>query len=292
MRAFRYLPCQNGLLVVRTVAEAPGPDAPTYIVFEFYDFPDQTGPHVLTALGGWKCADVWHLDGEFTISDPEIPGKKTRPDHPDLLPKEICPPTLWVFAPSSDPKGLAYWWFRPQPKPKARDSDPTEYHYTEVHDSAHFHRNRDFHERALPGAERTLLVELDAAGRTEAMPLNRLRRFHWSAERFGQRYPHPLLGVCAPVTAPVEEDCVLAFTNIGSSENLGQEVSAAGGLTALAWDEGSGRICLAADGADHIRVCDLAPVVEPHRRLAFKWRENLLVPTPGVFEYNAPHYYS
>ncbi|KAF9486558.1 hypothetical protein BDN70DRAFT_941411 [Pholiota conissans] len=291
VRAFRYLPCQDGLLVIRTIASAPGVDAKKFIAFEFYDFPRETGLHTLTATGGWKCADARGIDGDFTISDPEQPGTKTNADHPDILPKEICPPTLWVFAPSSAPenRGIAYWWFRAEPQEKERDSEPTRYVYAVETMVPHFHRNTKFQERALPGTERTLLMELNATdARTEAVPLNRLRRFHWPRDRFEHRYPHPLLEVCAPVMKPIEEDSVFAFANIGLSEKLGAKVTDLGGLSAVTWDEGSGRVCLAADGLDQITVCDLAPVVEPHMRLAYKWRQNLLDPARREFAHAAP----
>lgn len=267
------MPCQHGFLVIRSVAQEPG--ISNFIVFEFYDFPRLAGPNIMTALHGWKCADIWQLDEEITISDAELP-KKMGADHPEFIPKEECPPTLWVFAPSSNPKGIAYWWLRPVEKEKYRNSEKTEYVYNEISDRMHFHLNRNFHERALPGAERTLLVEIDK-GITEATPLNKLRRFQWAADRFPKLYPTS--NICEPITE-IEPDCVLAFTDIYASDDLGTRVTKKGGLSAITWDENSGRICLAAENLDHIRVCDLAPVVEPHMRLAYKWRQQLIEPIP------------
>ncbi|KAF8963901.1 hypothetical protein BDZ97DRAFT_1919431 [Flammula alnicola] len=271
IRAFRYLPCQHGLFVIRSISTAPGT---AVIAFEFYDFPDAPGPHVFDALHGWECADTWNIDDEFVITDPEVPHKKMGPDHPDILPKEECPPTLWVFAPSKEPKGSAYWWFRPVQVQKQRDTEETRYHYMEVPARAQFHHNRYHHERALPGSERTLLLEIDK-GITEATPLNKMRRFLWPAERFPQRYP--TRQICEPITE-VGEECVLAFTDVGTSQVVGDEVNSEGGLAAITWDENSGKVCLAAENGDQIRVCDLAPVVEPHRRLAYKWRQQLINP--------------
>lgn len=258
--------------MVRSIVDEPGVSK-AFIVFEFYDFPADVGLTVSTATHGWITSDSWQLNEEITISDTEPP-KKMGEDHPEFIGKEECPPTIWVFAPSSSPKGIAYWWFRPEKKQKTRDSEPTQFVYNDVSENTHFHQNRNFHERALPGAERTLLVEIDK-GITEATPLNKLRRFHWPEDRFPQRYP--TAQICEPITE-IEPDCVLAFTDVCASDVLGKRVTKGGGLSAIAWDENSGRICLAAENLDHIRVCDLAPVVEPHVRLAYKWRQQLIAP--------------
>ncbi len=48
--------------MIRSVAQEPG--ISNFIVFEFYDFPRLDGPNIMTALHGWKCADIWQLDEE------------------------------------------------------------------------------------------------------------------------------------------------------------------------------------------------------------------------------------
>lgn len=260
IRAFRYLPRQHGLLLVRTVSETPGSDKA--FVIEIYDLDrNAVGHHRISPTESWDCAVPWQLDLEVVIADPEMYTKRKGSDHPDLRPEEKSCPTLWIFARSRNPMGIVYWWVRPKDDPDR---------YAHIDTLSHFHRNERHHEIMLPGSARNLLVEVENEI-LEATPLNTLRRFHWPEGRF----PRPSFrndNLCDPIYNR-QEETYLAFSDI-PSQGVAADVNGEGGLATITWDELSGKICLASDKTDQIRVYDLVPLIEPRRRLAYGWRED------------------
>jgi hypothetical protein len=200
-------------------------------------------------------------------------------DHPDPHPREECPPTIWAFASLDEQKGSAYWCFRPEP---INDWDPEPkflYKCTELADQPRIHLNSKYSERALPGSERTLLYEFDKA-LTDGQPIIKMRRFFWPEDRFLRRYPTK--EVCYPVRVeiPEEDPTYFAFQDIDTTDIFSEKINNDGGLTAITWDETSGRVALTSDNADDIYIWDLAPVLEPHHRLAYRWWFNLIDPEP------------
>ncbi|CAA7268055.1 unnamed protein product [Cyclocybe aegerita] len=282
IRALRFLPSQNDILVIRSISTIPG--TPETHAFEIYSVPGQPGYHRVRPKYAWECEDKWGLNTEFTISDPANFARKTGPDHPDILRREYCPPTIWVFAPSENPKGATYWYFRPEPEVEWRNGPNDKFIYKSISLRPYHHSNRNYFERALPGAERTLFYEYDKDG-TDAPPIVGFRRFLFPEKRFGTLYPTD--DIIEPVMAVEKDDrdCDFAFRYIERCGNLVDDVNKDGGLAAITWDENSGRICLASDGNQRIYVYDLAPVLEPHHRLAYQWRTSLIDPKPEIAAY-------
>ncbi|PPQ79870.1 hypothetical protein CVT25_002926 [Psilocybe cyanescens] len=266
IRAVRYLPCQQGFLVVRSVCTdpMPNPDATVTILFEIYDLPPSATVHHMDAVERWQRDDKWKLDGEFVISDAEF--NKTNDEHPDIILRDSGPPTIWVFAPSEEPKGCAYWWIR-------AERVGQNWRYTETGTNSHHHQNKKFHERALPGAHRTLFLEINNET-SEAKFLRKMRRFQWPESRLGRLNPNPMAEITYPITEVPPENA-RALDDIMFSEDVGHSINRGGGLVASAWDETSGKICVAAENEDFIRLLDIAPVVEPHLRLAYQWEKDL-----------------
>jgi hypothetical protein len=124
----------------------------------------------------------------------------------------------------------------------------------------------------LPGSARNLLVEVENEI-LEATPLNKMRRFHWPKARFPDQFPNDNL--CDPIYNQ-EEETYRAFSDI-PSHGVAADVNDEGGLATITWDELSGKICLASDKTDHIRVYDLVPLTDPRRRLAYDWRGDKLL---------------
>jgi len=196
-------------------------------------------------------------------------------DHPTPHPKEACPPTLWAFASLDEPKGCAYWCFRPE---RINDWDPKFlYKCTKSFDPPRVHLNHRGHsERALPGSERTLLYEFDKT-LTDGQPIIQMRRFFWPEDRFVERYPTK--EVCYPVKEEVfEENSYFAFRDIHHTDMFSVKINREGGLTAITWDEMSGRVALTSENADDIYIWDVAPILEPHHRLAYSWWLGLIEP--------------
>lgn len=267
-------------MVFRSISLTPG--EPEIHVVEFYNVPTSTGPHNTDAIYGYQCRDAMPLDSEIVIADPVDPWKKMADDHPDPRPREECPPTLWAFASLDKPKGSAYWCFRPERVDESDSNSPMLYKSTDIDDHPRLHLNRFGHsERALPGSERTLLYEFKK-GLTDAHPIIKMRRFFWPEDRFAKRYPTK--DVCYPVREEASEENTthFAFRDIRYSEFYAGLVNKEGGLAAITWDETSGRVALASEDADNIYILDLAPVCEPHHRLAYQWWTSLI--EPGSFE--------
>ena len=157
--------------------------------------------------------------------------------------------------------GIVYWWVRPRD-----DKD----RYESIDTISHFHWNDRYHEIMLPGSARNLLVEVENEI-LEATPLNAMRRFHWPERRFPAHSRKEYL--CSEPIYNRQEETYLAFSDI-PSHGLAADVNEEGGLATITWDELSGKICLASDKTDQIRLYDLVPLIEPRRRLAYGWRED------------------
>lgn len=245
---------------MRTVSETPGSDKA--FVIEIYDLDrNAVGHQRLSPTESWDCPVPWQLDLEVVIADPEMYTKRAGSDHPDLRPEEKSCPTLWIFARSRNPMGIVYWWVRPKDDPDR---------YAHIDTLSHFHRNERHHEIMLPGSARNLLVEVENEI-LEATPLNTLRRFHWPEARF-PRSSFRNDNLCDPIYNR-QEETYLAFSDI-PSHGVAADVNDEGGLATITWDELSGKICLASDMTDQIRVYDLVPLIEPRRRMAYGWRED------------------
>ena len=252
---------------------------------EFFKVPDCAGQFKVDAEYGYQCRQEMLLNGDFVIADPVDPWKKMGEDHPDPRPREECPPTLWAFASLDEPKGCAYWCFRPEPK---NDWDPEPkflYKCAELTDQPRIHLNGRGHgERALPGSERTLLYEFDNA-LTDGQPIIKMRRFFWPEDRFLRRYPTKDVCYAVREEIPEENPTYFAFRDIHMTDMYSGKINSEGGLTGITWDETSGRVALTSENANDIYIWDLAPILEPHHRLAYRWWFNLIEPeisTPSL----------
>lgn len=274
IRAWRFLPCQDSVLVFRSICSAHG--EPEKHIIEFYKVPEDIGSFTVDPEYSYECQQQMPLNGEVVIADPVDPWKKMGEDHPDPHPREECPPTLWMFASMDKPKGCVYWYFRPEPDSEWDPQPKFVYRCSELADQPRMHVNHYGHsERALPGSERTLLCEFEKT-LTDAHPIIHMRRFFWPEDRFRQRYPTK--EVCYPVRkeCPKEETSCFAFRDIQATEYHTMTINKEGGMAAIAWDETSGRVALASEDADDIYIWDLAPVLEPHHRLAYRWWMDLI----------------
>jgi len=263
-------------MVFRSISSVP--EDPDVQVVEFFDIPQNAGFFKIDARYGYECQAALPLNGDFVISDPVDPSRKMGKDHPEPHPREDCPPTIWAFAALGNPQGSAYWCFRAEKEDSAMGmQDNFLYKSPSTVNQPQMHFNRHQHaERALPGSERTLLFEFKR-GETDAQPIFKMRRFFWPESRFPKRYPTK--DVCYPVRdESTNPESMFAFRDLQWSDCYAGQVNKEGGLAAISWDETSGRICLASEDADKIYIWDLAPVCEPHHRLAYKWRQSLVDP--------------
>ncbi|KAF8913227.1 hypothetical protein CPB84DRAFT_1760709 [Gymnopilus junonius] len=305
IRAIRYLPCERGMLVIRSISSEP--QAKEMLTFEIYHFPGLRNPEMdevqfkmvdgpALLRDSWDCElDGKKLQGEVVISDP-VPPTNVAPNYPGLH-IDNRPPTLWIFAPCEKPRGCAYWWLRAEPV----DQTQREWRYTQTNTRSRCHINRKRrYERALPGSERTLYLELDDENISEASILSKIRRFYWNTDRFPNQYPFtvPTASVSVPVTCPQREELgINAFMSaentvlmdVQKTKDMRKAVNRLGGLIAITWDEYSGKICLAAEQEDKIRVYDMAPIAEPHRKLAYRSQAHLLGLTPGSIDFSLAH---
>ncbi|RXW17029.1 hypothetical protein EST38_g8822 [Candolleomyces aberdarensis] len=269
LRAFRIYPNQNDMVVIRTVTPSPGVE---HHLIEWYELPLYKGVVRLTAKARYTLQNK--KVRKFVISDYGVPNKtKLNPKHPDLRHTLGPPPPVSIFLEREDPEGVEHHAIYPHQQlvPEA-DGKPAHYKYVYNHDSYQMATHMCGPNRAkiLPGSTRALICMMDGQDKSDSPQMVSLRR-----------YVHPKnAGIHYEPDPPPQEDVlpVLAkkprlpmpktgvFRTFFEAQDIVNEVNAAGGLRAICWDESTGRICLAAELSNDIRILDCSHMVMPDAR--------------------------
>jgi hypothetical protein len=135
----------------------------------------------------------------------------------------------------------------------------------------------------LPGVYRALMYTVTEDDRKNAPSMVSLRRYVNPESRYTE-YP------IEPVdrsTHIMRRKLPLVPSNIYGSFPLDEHIQQHyqnGGIAAITWDEGIGRVCIAAENEMQIQILDFAHVVHPDARFA-RWKRNqdiVLRDTPDV----------
>jgi hypothetical protein len=160
------------------------------------------------------------------------------------------------------------------------------YHYTLDHvcfQTQHISSPHVTH--VLPGAYRALMYTVMNDDRKDAPSLVSLRRYVNPEYQYADypvarvdrstrilRKKLPVVPKNIYCSFPLDENCQQHYQN--------------GGVAAITWDEGIGRVCIAAENEMQIQIMDFAHVVQPDARFA-RWKRNqdiaLQEPPPEVF---------
>lgn len=271
IKAIRVFPTQSDILVVRTIS-----------------FPDRTESHLiemynisnLQPLGAtWKQAQSRYIienqpASRVHISDYGIP--TFTGDQPQLRASHDPPPPISIFVQTVNPNGVIHHLIWPSADivpATATRSASTRYYYNLEHvcfQSQHICTPLVTH--VLPGVYRALMYTVMEDDRKDAPSMVSLRRYVNPEYQYAD-YPISRVdrSTCVlrkrlPVVPsniygsfPLDESCQQHYQN--------------GGVAAIAWDEGIGRVCIAAENEMQIQILDFAHVVQPGARFA-RWKRN------------------
>jgi hypothetical protein len=262
IRAIRVFPVQNQILVIRSIPVLPIPEATPLYLFEIYDPPQ---------LGKWsasKAKDRYVIDNRhitsFQISDHNISTAHDASLQP-TLPAAFGPPApISIFCQTIKPHGLQHYvmWPVQVDVPATSTSDPQTNHYYSL-GNVSFQSRRDSDlvvSHVVPGAFRALIYTVPAADRTDSPALLELRKYISPEVR-----PYDHLAIEDYVD---EKERIMKkrkvipghiFTSLAIPRKL-QAILRDGGVTAIAWDEGIGRVCIASSRSLTIYVLDFAQV--------------------------------
>ncbi|KAF4573448.1 hypothetical protein EYR36_007963 [Pleurotus pulmonarius] len=264
--AIKALPGQKDIFVIRTIVI---PNAPPLVLVQLFDMPIagekfKNNPREEAAIDDKYLSD-------FVISDCNTPS--LGPDHPKLRPTSGPPPPISVFARVADPNGVMHFKMWPehiQEPPFAGRPARTTYRYAiRLFQNQSLQLTGSNKAHVLPGTDRAIIYHVPEDDRSDTPPLVNLRKY------IDPGYPHPDL----PAPDPDEDVGVLRSTRrrvphrvfstlkLPSiwSKTLGK------GLSAIAWDEGIGRVCITGDHDRLIRVLDFADAPQT-RHLFAEWR--------------------
>ena len=186
------------------------------------------------------------------------------------------PPPISIFVQTIHPNGVIHHLVWPSAEyiPATRTRNATvQYYYTLEHvcfQSQHVCSPLVTH--ILPGVYRALMYTVMEDDRTDAPSLVSLRRYVNPEYQYAD-YPIPRVDRSTRIlrkklpavpcniysSFPLDEKCQQHYQN--------------GGIAAITWDEGIGRVCIAAENEMQIRILDFAHVVHPDARFA-RWKRN------------------
>lgn len=265
IRAFRVYPEQNDMVLIRTCCPVPGGDE-IHLV-EWHPLPQLNG--VVQVACTTRYTFTEKKVRRFTISDLGAPNRrKLYMDHP--LPNHTRgpPPPVSIYIETEDPHGVQHHsifpvqeWHIPTPeKPEGWFS--YKFNHTSYCMSVHVcdpHRPK-----ILPGSQRALMCVIKGDDKTATPKLVNIKRYVPPEGAGHEYFPDPDVkeeDKEFPVTrkggrVPFKPKGVYkAFAEAGE---LVEELNAQGGLRAIAWDESTGRICIASDKKDEIQILDTA----------------------------------
>ncbi|RDB19504.1 hypothetical protein Hypma_013473 [Hypsizygus marmoreus] len=277
IKALRALPGQNELLVIRTIT-VPSltiKEGKYTNLLEIYDMPDNNefdpvSPKARFYIGRDEVT-------RFHISDYGIPSKNGETIY-TLRHDTHPPPPISIYAETTLLKhGTKHWLLWPGYKetPATRTKPATKtFHYDLEHVCEQSEDTCDTTHVPciLPGAYRALIYTVDHADRTDTPGILTLKRYV-NPEVQPEGYPIPRVDRSTSVLRrdhpPVPED---KYTALELDAHVMQTYQR-GGLGAIAWDEGSGRVCVATGNSENIEMWDFACVERTDMRFE-QWKRN------------------
>jgi hypothetical protein len=201
----------------------------------------------------------------FQISDHNLATRHDNSIQPSLPAANGPPSPISIFCRTTQPHGLQHYMVWPThvdlpPFPGSKQQKSYYYSLSNVSfQSRHVCDPNIAH--VLPGAYRTLLYTVPSDDRTDTPALLNLRRYITPE---AQPFDYPV----APEDDRNTEQRVmkkrkLIPSNIYSSLVIPKKLAASlkeDGVTAVAWDEGIGRVCIAASYDSVIHILDFAQV--------------------------------
>lgn len=271
IKAIRVFPTQRDILVVRTITF---PDRTELHLVEIYNISNMQPIKV-----NWKNAESRYLienqpASNVHISDYGIP--TFTGDQPQLRASYDPPPPISIFVQTVNPTGVIHHVLWPSadyvPATSIRSAS-IRYYYTLEHvcfQSQHISSPLVTH--VLPGAYRALMYTVMEDDRKDAPSMVSLRRYVNPEYQYADypiprvdrstrilRKKHPVVPTNIYGSFPLDENCQRHYQD--------------GGVAAITWDEGIGRVCIAAENEMQIQILDFAHVVQPDARFA-RWRRN------------------
>jgi hypothetical protein len=239
-------------------------------VIESYNIPDTSGLQVVTHKAGYELKKTV---ASVHISDYDVP-RPTGPDQPDLYYYYDPAPPVSIYLRLKKPDGLLHHAIYPtERKIQATAKTPARYEYEYKHEAAHVttHISDPDVAYVLPGATRAVVYTVDKDDRTDFPKMLRLRRYNHPFVR-ATRYQEALKPEPIPISRRKRKPILrkTLFRTFGPPDIV-EEINNRGGVAAIAWDEGSGRICVAAEKEDEVRILDCSYVTIPDARFA-EWK--------------------
>lgn len=205
---------------------------------------------------------------DFHVSDHGIPTK--GPHHPHFGPPSDPPPPISIFMRTEDPIGVVHLAVWPVPPNMPVDDDDKGPHNLKFIVRQSIHISSPWATHILPGTYRSLMYTVMPNDRADSPRLLRLRRY-FNPNFRAEDYP------------PEEEDTselvlrkkrllrpAKPYETIPLPEGLFERLNA-GGITSIAWDEGIGRVCIAAGDELNVHVLDFGQAENPDARFA-EWQ--------------------
>ncbi|KAF8079203.1 hypothetical protein FPV67DRAFT_1616907 [Lyophyllum atratum] len=272
IRAVRHLPYQNEILVFRTITVSPPPNAqqtPVRLmqVLEIYEMPTQAGA---TELGYPKDAYVIgdHNIAVVHISDYGIPTTNGE-DYRLQFHYQPSPP-ISIYMETSAPSGVIHYVVWPSSKANKQGSQTYFYSLDYVCIQTR-HNCEPYVAHVLPGAFRALIYTAHMDDRKDALTLVSLRRY-LNPEFQTKNYPIPRVNRSSKVMRKKVPSMPTNVYGTLKTNPAALERFQRLGIAAIAWDEGIGRVCIAAGGTPQIEIVDFANVVHPDRRFE-RWKQ-------------------
>jgi hypothetical protein len=254
-------PEQHQILVIRSVPPPlPGPDATPVYLFEMYDTPDY-GQIISSQAVDRYTMDNRHIV-EFYISDANLVNHNDESIQPTLHAAQGPPPPISIFCRTIEPNGLHHFILWPQHfyVPAGITSMETSLYFYTLSNliSQSRHDSDDVICCVLPGSSRSLIYTISADDRRAAPSLIELRRYV-SPETQPFEYPEPQ----TEDTSDIMKERKRVPFNIYSTLELPRKLAKTlrnEGITAVAWDEGLGRVCISASEDSTIHILDFSQV--------------------------------
>ncbi|GLB43621.1 hypothetical protein LshimejAT787_1401330 [Lyophyllum shimeji] len=272
IRAVRHLPYQREMLVFRTITISPPanePQAPIRLlqVLEIYEMPSKIGgaelvyPKDAYVLGNQTVANVH-------ISDYGIPTTNGE-DYRLQFHYQPSPP-ISVYLETTAPTGVLHYVVWPSRKANKYGSFTYFYNLEYVCIQTR-HNCEPYVAHVVPGALRAIIYTSHMDDRKDAVTLHSLRRY-LNPEFQTKNYPVPRVNRSSNVMRKKVPKMPVNVYGTLDTNPAALELYRQNGVAAITWDEGIGRLCIAAGNTPQIEVVDFANVVHPDKR-SERWKQ-------------------
>ncbi|RDB19512.1 hypothetical protein Hypma_013479 [Hypsizygus marmoreus] len=270
IRAVRALPYQDELLVIRSVQTEGFFEQ----FLEIYDMPTHA-EHFTPMYPKAQCS--LGFDNAFTvhISDYGIPSKNGESNYSlrhDLHPS----PPISIYLENIVPSGINHFVVWPnvkdEPATKTRPATRTYFYDLEHVQQQTRHISEPHRVRVLPGAYRAIVYTVQRVDTTDTPSVVMFKRYLNPEVQTGD-YPIPRVSKSTYVLRRDHPPFPhTAYTALDLDPHI-METYQRGGVQAISWDEGIGRVCVATGNSDQIEILDFAHVVQADQRFA-QWKRN------------------